>query len=59
MALTTCMECKAQISSKAKACPQCGKPRSTFLTELGCVVLVLLALGAWFLYSCLKEAAAF
>jgi uncharacterized protein YjeT (DUF2065 family) len=26
MALTTCPECGAQVSSDAKACPKCGKP---------------------------------
>src|SRR5689334_15948733 len=26
MALTTCVECKGQISSSARACPHCGHP---------------------------------
>lgn len=44
MALVPCKECKAQISSDAKTCPQCGKSQS-----MGCATLVFLVLGALFL----------
>lgn len=32
MALTTCGECKAEISDKAAACPKCGAPQRGALT---------------------------
>lgn len=42
MAMTTCKECKAQISTTAEACPQCGaKPKKTS----GCAIIVALFLG--------------
>jgi len=42
MALTTCKECKAQISTTAQACPQCGaKPRKTS----GCAIVILAVIG--------------
>jgi len=31
MALVTCPECKAEISSAASACPKCGAPRHSLL----------------------------
>lgn len=43
MAMTTCRECKAEISEKAKTCPSCGAPnkaRTSFITYL---VLVIFA----------------
>ncbi|QQQ01012.1 hypothetical protein [Lysobacter enzymogenes] len=42
MALTTCKECKAQISATAQACPQCGaKPKKTS----GCAIVILVVIG--------------
>jgi len=42
MALIRCKECKKEFSSDAKACPHCGKIRTTFTTKLftGFFVLV-------------------
>lgn len=43
MALVTCRECKAEISSEAAACPKCGAPQKTkkrgFL-RYGCLAVV-------------------
>mgnify|MGYP006890186188 CR=1 FL=1 len=42
MAMTTCKECKAQISTTAEACPQCGaKPKKTS----GCAIIVAAFFG--------------
>src|SRR5690606_3563762 len=42
MALTTCRECKAQISTTAESCPQCGaKPKKTS----GCAIILVAFLG--------------
>ena len=42
MAMTTCRECKAQISTTAAACPQCGaKPKKTS----GCAIIVAAFFG--------------
>jgi hypothetical protein len=42
MAMTTCRECKSQISTTADACPKCGaKPKKTS----GCAVVVAIFLG--------------
>lgn len=40
MALVKCKECGAEISTSAKACPQCGKRRAVSLTK-GCGLAVL------------------
>jgi hypothetical protein len=46
MAMTTCKECKAQISTTAAACPQCGaKPKKTS----GCAIIVAAFFGLLFL----------
>lgn len=53
MALITCKECGAQVSTQAKACPKCGapiavslaKPRSMFLWIVIPVVLAFFAIG--------------
>lgn len=46
MAMTTCKECKAQISTTAEACPQCGaKPKKTS----GCAIIVAAFFGIVFL----------
>ena len=34
MALIKCNECKKEFSSDAKACPHCGKRRTSFITKL-------------------------
>jgi hypothetical protein len=39
MALITCKECKKQISSDAKSCPNCGKKRTSAGT-MGCAVIL-------------------
>ena len=42
MAMTTCKECKAQISTTAGACPQCGaKPKKTS----GCTIILAIFFG--------------
>ena len=42
MAMTTCRECKAQISTTAATCPQCGaKPKKTS----GCAIIVAAFFG--------------
>lgn len=47
MAMTTCKECKAAISTKAEACPQCGakRPKQTS----GCAGIAALLIGVVFL----------
>lgn len=48
MAMTTCKECKAQISNTAEACPQCGaKPKKTS----GCAIIVAAFFGLILLSS--------
>jgi hypothetical protein len=41
MALVSCKECGHKISSDVKACPQCGKKRTSSGTK-GCAVLIVL-----------------
>lgn len=48
MALTTCKECKAQISTTADACPQCGAKQ---VKTSGCAKVVLIFLGFLVLVS--------
>lgn len=49
MALITCHECKQQISSEAKACPQCGaKPKK----GIGLGTIVLVGIVGWIAYQC-------
>jgi RNA polymerase subunit RPABC4/transcription elongation factor Spt4 len=58
MALITCKECKAKISSDAKACPQCGYKRrksSGGWVLLGGIVLVVV-LSSWLTPSGKKAA---
>lgn len=45
MALTNCKECRAEISTSAKRCPQCGAkgPALSALAKLGIVCAVLVA----------------
>lgn len=46
MAMMECKECKAQISTKAEACPNCGaKVKRTSRTAKAALVLVLLVTG--------------
>jgi hypothetical protein len=46
MALTTCRECKKEVSTSAKTCPHCGiknpalKAKDTFVGVIGLIVLV-------------------
>ena len=48
MALTTCKECKKEISTSAKACPHCGakrpSPASTIWTAIKLVIALLFGL---------------
>ena len=44
MALVKCKECGQQISTDAKACPSCGKKRTSSGT-MGCAVILLVCLG--------------
>ena len=48
MALTTCPDCKSEVSTEAAACPKCGhvlrKPMS-FSRVVGLVLLVLLVIA--------------
>lgn len=51
MTMIKCSECRAEISSEATTCPQCGKPNvqtagAALQGILG--VVVLLGLGWWF-----------
>jgi len=41
MALTKCKECGAEISRKAKACPQCGAPRKKKTSIFTWIVLII------------------
>jgi hypothetical protein len=41
MALKKCKECGHEISSNAKACPNCGKPQTKNST-IGCLLIVIL-----------------
>jgi len=51
MAMTTCKECKAQISTTAESCPQCGaKPRKTS----GCAIIVAAFLGLFVLSAIVR-----
>jgi hypothetical protein len=43
MALVKCKECGQQISTDAKACPSCGKKRTSCVT-LGCAAILVLCL---------------
>ena len=44
MALKKCKECKKQVSTKAKICPNCGAPiRKSGLTKpAGCFIIIIL-----------------
>lgn len=51
MAMTTCKECKAQISTTAEACPQCGaKPKKTS----GCALIVAAVFGLFVLSAIMR-----
>ena len=51
MAMTTCKECKAQISTTAESCPRCGaKPKKTS----GCAVIVAAFLGLFVLSAIVR-----
>lgn len=51
MAMTTCKECKAQISTTAEACPQCGaKPTKTS----GCAMIVAAFFGLFVLSAIVR-----
>lgn len=44
MAIKKCKECKKEISSKAKVCPNCGYKKKSFSDELmktGCALIIL------------------
>jgi ABC-type ATPase with predicted acetyltransferase domain len=47
MAMTTCRECKKEISSEAKTCPHCGvsapgRRGVNISTPAGCMIIILL-----------------
>lgn len=42
MALVKCRECKAEVSSKAAACPKCGAPIKSVPKQYGCFSSMLL-----------------
>jgi len=52
MAMVRCKECGQEISSSAKACPHCGKPRATNVPPL--IVLVILFIVVAGVYNLLK-----
>jgi hypothetical protein len=45
--LTTCPDCRAAVSTRAAACPACGRPMRKAARHYGCgtIFLVLLAIG--------------
>lgn len=47
MALVTCKECKKEFSSDAKACPHCGKRRTSLTTKLFAGVFVFVGVMAF------------
>lgn len=57
MALITCVECQAQLSSEAPACPQCGKPndqapkffdpKANFKSCLGVILFFVILYVGW------------
>lgn len=51
MAMTTCKECKAQISTTAEACPHCGAKRRK---PSGCATLLLVLLGLFILSAMMR-----
>lgn len=51
MAMTTCKECKAQISTKAEACPQCGAKQ---IRTSGCAMVAAVVFGLVFLSAVLR-----
>jgi hypothetical protein len=56
MAMTTCKECKQQISTEADACPHCGAKKQKFFstgscTGLGCLGLILAVLVFYWMGS--------
>lgn len=52
MAIIECKECKHQVSSKAKTCPNCG---ATVANNIGCLGYVLIIFGALFVFSLLGK----
>lgn len=56
MALVTCTECGAEMSSEALACPRCGKPNASAIHKkqngaqsMGCLLMVLALPAALFM----------
>lgn len=49
MALNKCKECGQEISSEAKACPQCGKPQRK-KTRWGVILFVSLGIFSFFIF---------
>lgn len=47
MAMTTCGECRAQVSDKASTCPHCGAPRSANTASGGLRFFVQLLFWGW------------
>lgn len=54
MAMTTCKECKKEVSDRAKVCPHCGaqKPGERWWHALaGFAVLIIVGTGAYFYFG--------
>lgn len=49
MALTTCKECKKEISTEAESCPHCGAKKKKFFSVGGCSLLGCFGLVLTFL----------
>ena len=50
-AMKKCRECGLLVSTDAKACPHCGKPKPTTNPTSGGPVAIVLIVGAvWFVY---------
>lgn len=50
MALTACKDCKAEISTEAKNCPQCGAPNAAAYTAVRISGLIYLGLVGLLFY---------
>ena len=55
MALLTCKECEAQVSSKATSCPKCGAPIKQQISGFGCLVALLLAVVIFLITAAISD----
>ena len=59
MALKPCRECRKEVSTQAKTCPQCGVPHPTSQLDpgtkqaLGCLALIIVVVEAGLRYGLL------